>query len=204
MIARLRRDEGITTAELIVAMAIGTILGMMTLAVILGLSKASDASIERSEMSTTARTALDSWTNLLAVRESPVQDESDVPSIEQISTDSITFYAAIDNRPLGTNDIFPSTRIVVRPEGRGIVEERYDPANPDEQVTSRLLVADGSLTLRAFRGDGRSIALPSVSDENLSGAQRAAIDRVDITMTVRDDKGHTYTYGGGNDVPTAP
>lgn len=202
MIARIRRDEGMTTTELIVAMAITALLGIMTLTVILGLSRASDTATERSQSASVARTALESWGSLLAVRESPKFDESAAPSIETITDDSIVFYASIDNRPLESGEVTEPTRIEIAASGAGIVERRYEPNHPETLVTERRLVPNGSLSVRAYRADGRSLALSTSSDSPLTDAQRAAIDRVALEITVRDERGRSYSYGGPNDVPT--
>jgi hypothetical protein len=195
MIGRIRRDEGITTTELIIAMAITAVLGVMTLTVILGLSRASDASTERSQSASVARTALESWDSLLAVRESPELDESAAPSIETITADSVVFFASIDNRALDDSE-------ATNPSGTGIVERRFDPDRPEVMVAERHLVPNGSLAVRAYRADGRQIVVPASADSPLTDAQRAAIDRVALEITVRDERGLTYTYGGANDVPT--
>lgn len=202
MIARIRRDDGITTTELIIAMAITAVLGVMTLTVILGLSRASDASTERSQSASVARTALESWGSLLAVRESPELDESAAPSIETITADSIVFYASIDNRALDGSEATSPTRIEITASGAGLAERRFDPDHPETMLTERHLVPNGSLSVRAYRADGRQIALPSSADSPLTDAQRAAIDRVTLEVTVRDERGRSYSYGGANDVPT--
>jgi hypothetical protein len=202
MIGRIRRDEGITTTELIIAMAITAVLGVMTLTVILGLSRASDASTERSQSASVARTALESWDSLLAVRESPELDESAAPSIETITADSVVFFASIDNRALDDSEATDPTRIEIAASGTGIVERRFDPDRPEVMVAERHLVPNGSLAVRAYRADGRQIVVPASADSPLTDAQRAAIDRVALEITVRDERGRTYTYGGANDVPT--
>ncbi len=200
MSARVRGDGGFTTTEVVVALGVSAILGIITLFCVLGIQRSSAASIERSETASTARAALDSWKALLAVRESPVRDESERPAIESITTDTIVFYASIDNRTAAGEFLAP-TRVRVTSDGGRLVEERTaatvpedaSPSYPAEPTTRRHLGDDATVEFRAYAADGRAIPL---SDENLEGTSRARITRIEIRLTIVDDAGETHRFGG--------
>jgi len=199
MIARLRRDDGLTTAELIVAMAIGIVLGAMTLTLILGLNRVSSEAIDRSESATTARAALESWRDLLSVRESPTFDEFEKPSVEEINGSSIVFYASINNRQ-ATGPATAPTKIELREEdGGGIVERRYEPTGDgyaDEPTITRHLADTASLSFVAYSTDGQAMPLPMNDDEHATA--RAMISRVDVSLTVIDDAGGSHSFKAPN------
>jgi len=194
MISRLRRDEGLTTAELIVAMAVGIVLGAMTLALILGLNRVSSEAIDRSESATTARAALESWRDLLSVRESPAFDEFETPSVEAIDRTSIVFYASINNRQ-ATGPATAPTKIEIRVEDSGLVERRYEPTGDgyaEEPTITRHLAEAASLSFTAYSTDGHAMPLPMNDDER--AADRTMISRVDVSLTVIDDAGGSHSF----------
>jgi hypothetical protein len=170
----LRRDDGMTTIELITAMMISSILGAMTLFVFLSLNAASARSVDRALTASEARVILSSWSDLLQVAESPERRVDAYPAFETVTRDRITFYASLENRT-GTNVFGRPTRVTLESDGGKIVEERFAPDAdgwPDEPTTRRVLATGASATFTALDASGAEVG--SFAGDYLSFCQSGA------------------------------
>lgn len=198
ILARLRDDRGLTLTELVVAMAISGIVGALTVALVVSMSDSSRATTERAAATAEARVAFDEWRDLLAVRESPVRDESSWPAVEKITGSSVAFYSSLGNRT-GSADPTAPTLIRISAEGGRLREERFHATDPGAAVptypaapsSTRLLSLDATLEVAAFTAQGAPIPLSASPD----ATQRAQIDRIELTVTITDDRGVAHTFG---------
>lgn len=194
MTPRLRDDSGMSTVEVIVAMALAGILGIITLFAFLTMNRAADSSMERALTASEARAALDAWNDLLAVRESPAGDAQAQPAIEAIDDDEIVFYASLDNRPADSLDVEPPTKIHVYQLGGLLIEERFFPDGggyPEDPTVRRLLGENATLTITAYAaGETAPMALG-----DLDNAERSRIERIDLGLVIRDGTGAARSFG---------
>jgi len=103
MLTRLREarrsDDGMTLMELVVAMAVSAILAVMAGYFFIGTSNTSTAATEQSLQTSQARDALQQWTQLIRVADSPSQAGIPYGRITgSVGPSSLTFWAALGNR----------------------------------------------------------------------------------------------------------
>jgi Tfp pilus assembly protein PilW len=187
-------ERGITLTELIVAMALSTILGTMTLFVFLGLNTASTTTIQRSISATEARVILSSWNSLLQVAESPVRNDGAKPAFARLDSSAVCFYASIDNRSpaVGAANFSAPTPVKLYQDGDSVVEERFLPSYNDDcasdPVVRRVLGTRASVTFTGFDKMGSPVASGS------TGAALENVATVAIALTVTDRFGETHEY----------
>jgi len=153
---RSSSDSGMTTIELITAMSISSVLGIMALYVFLSLNSATTSTIEQSSSATEARVILDSWNTLLQVAETPLRTNGDVHAFEKVTASQVTFYASINNRT-GTNVESLPTKVNLISAGGEVIEERYTPTSmgwPASPTVRRILATGASATFAAVDSTG--------------------------------------------------
>jgi Tfp pilus assembly protein PilW len=134
MIARIRAvvasgDAGITLMELIVGMALSTILGAMTLMLFLDINSSAESTTDRTINTASVRNAIQSWTTYLRVADGTTAgDRSN--RIEWLTPSDMLFYADINNRPDDTAEqvktIGTPTMMWLRLDSAGnLVEEQF-------------------------------------------------------------------------------
>jgi hypothetical protein len=99
LLAALRRDDGITLAELLVVMALGTIVGALTMGMMIQVNNSTSATIDRTISSASARNALQAWTAYLGVADGTAAGTS-TNRIEWLTAKDMLFYADINNRTI--------------------------------------------------------------------------------------------------------
>jgi prepilin-type N-terminal cleavage/methylation domain-containing protein len=196
---RIRRvstggDRGITLTELIIAMALSSILGTMTLLVFLGLNTASTTTVERSLSASEARVILSSWSSLLQVAESPSRNAAAQPAFARATATELCFYASLDNRSpaSGAANFGAPTPVRLFQEGESVVEERFTPSYSDDCESTpairRVLADRATVGFDVLDKTGAAIS-PGDSAEDLQD-----VATVSIRLTVTDDTGEVHVY----------
>jgi prepilin-type N-terminal cleavage/methylation domain-containing protein len=125
-VARLRSDAGVSLMELIVSMALFSILGTLTLTLFLNVDTSSAAITDRTLSTANARNAIQSWTAYLRVADGTTAGVK-TNRIEWLSDKDMLFYADVNNRSmssLGTTSA--PTMMWLRLDAAGqLVEEQF-------------------------------------------------------------------------------
>lgn len=122
-------EAGITLMELIVGMALSTVLGAMTLMLFLDINSSAESTTDRTINTASVRNAIQSWTIYLRVADGTTAgDRAD--RIEWLTASDMLFYADINNRPDTTTDqlktIGTPTMMWLRLDtGGNLVEEQF-------------------------------------------------------------------------------
>ena len=121
-----RRDDGITLTELIVSMALFSIVGAMTLGLFLSINKSTAATTDRTVSSDDARNTLLAWTAYLRVADGTTAG-SISNRIEYLTNSDMLFYADLNNRSIDTPaTTSPPTMIWLRLDTAGnLIEEQF-------------------------------------------------------------------------------
>ena len=96
---RARADAGVTLMELLVSMALTTILGTLTLMLFLNVNTSTAATTDRTITTASARAALEAWTADLQVADGTTAG-SKTNRFEWLTGNDILFYADINNRSM--------------------------------------------------------------------------------------------------------
>lgn len=149
---RCAADEGTTLAELIVAISLTAVIGAMTLALFVQMNDATSRVVDGNISTASAGNALGSWSQHLAVADSPSDPGSSAGRLVRVTPTEIRFFADIGNRP-GTcaaakriDGVCPPTPIEFALLDDGtLIEKRWAPTRSwptGTPVTTRYL-ADG-------------------------------------------------------------
>jgi len=102
---RLRGESGITLMELVVTMAIGTVIGAMATQFFVTAYHSGYGSVNTNQNTADARITLDSWTSNLRVADwfdpATLRSSNVADRFELITPTKIVFYASLGNRPAG-------------------------------------------------------------------------------------------------------
>lgn len=128
--ARADGDAGITLMELLVSMALSTIIGAMTLGLVVNINTSSADTTDRSINSSSARNAIQAWTAYLRVADSTTAGLRPTNRIEWLTPNDMLFYADLGNRLSSTDtqlaQTLPPTMIWLRLDSKGaLVEEQF-------------------------------------------------------------------------------
>jgi hypothetical protein len=156
---RATKDAGVTLMEMIVGMALSTILGAMTLALFVNINTSSADTTDRTVNTSSARNALQAWTDYLQVADG-VNAGSRVNRIEWLTAKDMLFYADLNNRtatcaPAATTGVCPPTMIWLRLDSSGqLVEEQFasTAAVNAASTTCRVLAQKVSVSGSLFTG----------------------------------------------------
>ena len=127
--ARLRNgrgDAGITLAEVVVTMAISTLLGAMTLAMFLAINTSTAATTDRTVNTASSRVAIQSWAAYLRVADGTTAG-SRSNRVEWLTGNDMLFYADLSNRSMssvGTTSA-PVMIWLRRDASNNLVEEQF-------------------------------------------------------------------------------
>lgn len=136
--------------ELMVAMALSTILGALTLTLFVQVSNATNNTTDRTITSTQARNALQSWSSYLQLVDDPAASGLAVNRFEWFTASSVMFYADLNNRSGAVGTTSAPTMLWLRLDSAGqLVEERFPatPAHyPASPTTCRVLAFKVSAT----------------------------------------------------------
>jgi Tfp pilus assembly protein PilW len=190
---RARRDAGITLMELVVAMALNVVIGALTVAIFLDVNDSTDASIDRSVSTASARNAIQDWTAYLRVADGKTAGVK-THRIEWLTNNDMMFYADLYNRSV-TNlaTTGAPTMMWLRLDRAGaLVEEQF--ASTATAGTApkvcRTLATDvstpGGALFTGYDSDGASM-----SGQNLGSAPTtAAAGCVSLPVTVPSLQSH--------------
>jgi prepilin-type N-terminal cleavage/methylation domain-containing protein len=122
---RLRSDAGMSLTELLVAMALSTIIGAMTLGLFVKMTDTTTRSTDRTTDSAAARTTIQAWTGYLRVADGPVAG-SRVSRIEWLTSNDMLFYADLNNRSGAVGATSAPTMIWLRRDTKNnLIEEQF-------------------------------------------------------------------------------
>jgi type II secretory pathway component PulJ len=126
LFAALRRDDGITLSELLVVMALGTIVGALTMGLMIQISDSTTSTTDRTISSASARNAIQAWTAYLRVADGTTAGTG-TNRIEWLAANDMLFYADLNNRSLDSAATTSApTMIWLRLDGKGaLVEEQF-------------------------------------------------------------------------------
>jgi prepilin-type N-terminal cleavage/methylation domain-containing protein len=197
--ARCPDDDGFTLTELVVVMFIlGIVLAVVQTTMVMTSRTVSDNNLRVSQTEQ-ARAAMDAMSKLLRTAVLPSQLNGSCPSCNvaafvQATATSVQFYADVDN---DQNLVGPSRVTYVVTAGGDLTETVQPPdahapdnrsytycaAGPGCPVTSRVLARNVQTTSPIFTYYDRTGAALGVVP--LTAAELAAVDSVDVVLTVR-------------------
>jgi hypothetical protein len=96
-----RSDAGITLTELIVTMGLSTLIGAMTLGVVVAIDSSSAATTDRTISSSSARSTIQAWTAYLRVTDGSTAGVRS-NRVEWLTAKDMLFYADLNNRSMDT------------------------------------------------------------------------------------------------------
>lgn len=173
LIARLRAvrehaDAGVSLMELLVSMALMTILGTLTLMLFLNVNSSTAATTDRTLNTASARNALEAWTGYLQVADGTTAG-SKTNRIEWLTATDMLFYADINNRTWSSPGTTGApTMMWLRLDAKGqLVEEQFasTAAAGTAPAVCRVL---GSNVSQAVNADG--VTQPVFSAADVTGA----------------------------------
>ena len=122
-------DAGITLIELILSMVISLIVLGTATTFFVGMLQQSSASATNTTNTSLARVALDSWSSLLSVADSPTTAGAVTGRIASLTSTNVVFYADINNRT-GTSGRTAPTEISLTIANGQLTEQHYAPTTP--------------------------------------------------------------------------
>jgi len=220
-ILRATADAGVTLMELVVAMALSTLIGAMTLTLFLQVNDTTQTSNDRAINTAQARQVMQSWTSYLHVADGPSYGN---PShrFEWITDSDLLFYADLGNRAASTDAVSAPTVVWLRLTNGRLIEEQftYGTTSPKvcrilaDSVTAAPLFTAYDTTYAAMTGQdlGSPMAtggtgctdLPSSVSQTDFTAVSALEDvaRVQISFTITDTrKKRSAQFSSSADVP---
>jgi len=158
------QDAGVTLVEVLMAMALSTILGAVTLMLFVQVSASANDTTDRTISSSQARNALQSWSSYLQVIDDAAGSGSSTSRFEWITDSSIMFYADLNNRSGAVGTTAAASMIWLRLDSAGqLVEERFPgtpTSYPATATSCRILVFRVSATrlFSAYNLDGANLS----------------------------------------------
>lgn len=125
--ALLRRgDAGVTLTELVVSMGLFTIVGVLTLGLMININTSTASTTDRTISSSSARNAILAWTAYLRVADGTTAG-SRTNRIEWLTAKDMLFYADLNNRSIDTPGTTSApTMVWLRLDTAGnLVEEKF-------------------------------------------------------------------------------
>jgi hypothetical protein len=197
ILARLRAalsgsDSGITLTELIVTMGLSTLIGAMTLGVVVAIDSSSASTTDRTISSSSARTTIQAWTGYLRVTDGSTAGLRS-NRVEWLTDKDMLFYADLGNRSMNTvATTSPPTMVWLRLDTTGsLVEELFTStaASGASPTACRILVYNVTTPSTAlFTGVDASGA--SLSTQNLGTAPTASAGCKPLPVTVPSRTNH--------------
>jgi hypothetical protein len=188
----IRRDDGVTLAELIVTMGLSTLIGAMTLGVFLGINSSTASTTDRAINTAAARSTIQAWTADLRVTDGTTPGVR-TNRIEWLDVKDMLFYADLRNRSMdNVATTSAATMIWLRLDSTGtLVEERFASnaaagANP---TICRLLEHNVTATA-LFTGVNSSGPVPSDPPGTLGTAPAASAGCRPLPVTVPSRVSH--------------
>jgi prepilin-type N-terminal cleavage/methylation domain-containing protein len=154
-VARLRDDAGMSLTELLVAMALSTIIGAMTIGLFIKITDTTTRSTDRTTNSAAARNTIQAWTNYLRVADGPVAGAR-LSRIEWLTADDMLFYADLLNRSGAVDTTSAPTMVWLRRDTKNNLIEEQFPGNATSGTSPtlcRALVQRISGTGALFTGE---------------------------------------------------
>lgn len=167
-----RGDDGTSLTELLVAMGLASLLGALTLGLVVNVNSSATATTDRSIGAAQARTVLLAWTSYLRVSDGLTAGSSS-HRFEWLTSTSTLFYADLNNRS-GTTAASPPTMIWLRFDAtnKALVEEQFSlpvsyPAAP--RVCRVLAQNVTTLTITGYTSGGITTLGSSLAPSDVAG-----------------------------------
>ena len=224
VVDRLRRratgDDGVTLIELLVGMALSTIIGAMTLFLFVNANATTQASTDRSIDVAKARELLQAWTSYLQVADGPSSGTTS-HRFEWLTSTDVLFYADLGNRGSAADSVGSPTVVWLRLTGGRLIEEQfaYGATSPTtcrilaDRVTATTLFTAYDATQAAMSatdlgqpmvaGGSGCTSLPgSITQTDTTAVTNLqSVSRVAIAFTITDTRGtHTVAFRSVADV----
>jgi len=186
---RIGSDDGFTLAEMIVGMALASMVGAMMLTWFIGASDSTTASTDSSIATGGARNILQSWAKYLQLAGSPTTPGSGTGRVVSVSPTSIDFYAHLDGDACSSDAScapVPTTEIELSLVDGDLVEQIGDNAS-SVALPGKIVSAGACL----FTPTANGSALPC---SGLSAPQLDSVTGVDIAFTLTPKSGHPRSY----------
>lgn len=217
---RLAHDDGVTLIELVVGMALSTIIGAMTLFLFVNANATTQASTDRSIDVAKARGLLQAWTSYVQVADGPTSGSAS-HRFEWFTSNDVLFYADLGNRSATTDSVATPTIVWLRLAGGRLIEEQfaYGTTSPAvcrilaQNVTASSLFTASDATRAAMSGvdlgqpmvagGAGCTSLPSsiTQTDTTAVANLQSVSRVAIAFTITDTRGsHTVEFRAVADV----
>jgi prepilin-type N-terminal cleavage/methylation domain-containing protein len=192
MLSRLRRlrgDAGVTLVELMVSMAIFTLLGAMALTWFVGSNTANKATVDANITTASARNALQSWAGLIRLA-TPASGSS--TAVTNLTATSITFSANLGALPsCSTGACVTDAPTTITLSARSVTGETTDQLVQQIGTASSVIVPSGvhvasGCIFTAYDATGASLGCSGV---NLTDTRS-----VQIGFTVETDTHHLQSF----------
>jgi len=170
------RDAGVSLIEMLVAMALSTILGAVTLMLFVQVSSASNDTTDRTISSTQARNAQQAWSSYLQVLDDAAGAGTGSNRFEWFTAKSVLFYADLNNRAGAVGTTSAATMVWLRLDSANqLVEEKFpaSPASyPATATTCRVLAFRVTATqlFTAYNATGNDLSANSMGTSPTVGS----------------------------------
>lgn len=219
---RVVADAGVTLIEMVVAMALSTLIGAMTLTLFVHVNDATQTSTDRAINTAQAREILQSWTSYLHVADGPSYGDRS-HRFEWITASDMLFYADLANRGSSADAVGSPTVVWLRLTSGRLIEElfAYGTTTPKvcrilaDSVTASPLFTSYDTTYAAMTGQdlGASLATAGTGCTNLPSSVSQTdytavsaledVGRVQISFTITDTRGkRSADFSSSADLPT--
>lgn len=219
---RARADAGVTLVEVMVSMALSTLIGAMTLTLFVQVNDSTQTSVDRAINTAQARQILQSWTSYLHVADGPSYGNAS-HRFEWITSTDMLFYADLANRSADADSVSAPTVVWLRLTNQRLIEEQftYGTTTPKvcrvlaDNVTAAPLFTAYDTTYASMTGQnlGQPIATGGAGCTNLPSsvtqtdftavAALQDVARVEIDFTITDTRNkHSVPFFSSADVPT--
>lgn len=191
-----RDDAGFTLLELMIAMALLSLIGAMTIAFFVGMNTSTKTTIDTNVATAQARATLQSWTTMLSLADSPSAAGTGAGRFVEVTPTTVVFYSNIDaNRALDNSARSAPRKIALSLENGELVERDYS-------ETSGALTATRHLVQGVTRTDGRWIFTPycltsSSSTTGVAACGPTTVGSTALSDVVRIDLAYTVTLASG-------
>lgn len=191
---QIRRDAGVTLAELVVTMGLSTLIGAMTLSLFLSISSSATATTDRTVNSAAARTAIQAWTAYLRVADGPTAGVR-ASRIEWLTKSDMLFYADLYNRGINSSSDVATTgaptMIWLRRDAAGsLIEEQFasTAASGTSPKVCRVLLTKTDTSTTLFTAQDSSGS--SMMSQALGTAPTASTGCQKLPVTVPSQQSH--------------
>jgi hypothetical protein len=197
-------DEGISLTELIVSMGLMTLIGALATLFFVGMDTANSKTVNSVNASSSARNALQQWTDLLRLADSSTTTAGSGNSrFVEIKPSTMTFYANLNNRAADGSARTAPTKISLSLESGQLVQRVFGTSSTRTLYFGTAVSTTGWLFQPYVSGSPPLLSEPNDCSGGTAGlcstvsagdAILRTVVRVDIAFTVTPTTGPVQTY----------